>query len=88
MMIVAVYLKGELSRIYYHIHFACLLKHVGIELFRGIEQSPEEITCPLVLIGQKSVYRLRPKRLVEKAPVQSPSISVWQKHRIEIHSTP
>jgi hypothetical protein len=54
-----------------------------IEMFGRNEQPLEEITCLAVLGGQKSVYRFRPKRLVEKAPVQSPSIAVRQKDGIE-----
>ena len=64
------------------------LEYMIIQLFGGIEQPPEEMTCPTVLTGQKSVYRFGPKSLVEKAPVQSPSITVWHKNGTEIHSTP
>ena len=46
------------------------------------------MTRPAVLGRQESVYCVRAKRLVEKAPVQSPSISVGQKDGIEIQSTP
>jgi hypothetical protein len=59
-----------------------------IELFGGIKQLPEEMTCPTVLIRQKSVYRIEPKRLVEKPPVGSPSITVWHKNGTEIQPTP
>ena len=59
-----------------------------IELFGGIEQLPEEMACPAVLIRKKSVYRIEPKRLVEKAPVQSPSITVWHKNGTETQPTP
>ena len=43
-----------------------------MELFGRNEQPPEKLTCIAVLGGQKSVYRIEPKCLVEKAPVQSP----------------
>ena len=43
-----------------------------IKLFGRNEQPPEELTCLVVLGGQKSVYRIEPKCLVEKTPVQSP----------------
>jgi hypothetical protein len=45
------------------------------------------MTCLAVLEGQKSVHRVRAEGLVEKPPVESPSISVWQKHRIETEAT-
>jgi len=46
------------------------------ELFRGIQQLPEEMACPAVLGGQKSVHCIGSKCLVEKAPVQPPLITV------------
>jgi len=52
-----------------------------IELFGRNEQPLEEMTCLAVLGGQKSMYRIELKCLVEKAPVQSPSIAVGQKKR-------
>lgn len=36
----------------------------------------------------ETAYSVGPKRLVEKAPVQSPSLAVWQENGIEIQSTP
>jgi hypothetical protein len=48
------------------------------ELLGGIEQLPKEMTCLPVLIGQKPVHRIKPKCLMEKAPVQSPLIAVRQ----------
>ena len=59
-----------------------------IELFGRNEQPPEEMTCLAVLGGQESVYRFEPKRLVEKSPVQSPSIAIWQKSGHKSQSTP
>jgi hypothetical protein len=59
-----------------------------IELFGRSEQPPEEMTCLAVLGGQKSVYRFEPKRLVEKAPVQSPSVAIWQQTGKKTQSTP
>ena len=59
-----------------------------MELFGGNEQPPEEMTGLAVLGGQKSVYRIELEGLVEEAPVQSPSIAVRQKDRIEALSTP
>ena len=47
-----------------------------MQLFGGNEQPPEEMTGLAVLGGQKSVYRIELERLVEEAPVQSPSIAV------------
>ena len=59
-----------------------------IELFGRNEQPPEEMTCLAVLGGQKSVDRFEPKRLVEKAPVQSPSIAISQQTGKKSQSTP
>jgi len=53
------------------------------ELFGRNEQPPEEMASLAVLGGQKSVYRIELKRLVEKAPVQAPSIAVRKKDGIE-----
>jgi len=52
-----------------------------MELLGRHEQPPKEMTCLAVLGGQKSMYRIELKCLVEKAPVQSPSIAVGQKKR-------
>lgn len=49
-----------------------------IELFRDIEQLPEEMACPAMLIRQKSECRFEPKCQVEKPPVQSPLIVIRQ----------
>ena len=65
-----------------------LLEDMIIELIGGAQQPPEEVTCLSVLTGKKSMYRIRAKGLVEKPPVQSPSISIWQKHSIEPEATP
>ena len=59
-----------------------------VKLFGGINQPPEELTCLTMLGRQKSVYRIGAKRLVEKAPVQSPSISMWEKNGHETQSAP
>ena len=48
-----------------------------VEMLGRNEQPPEEKRPLAVLGGQESVYRFEPKRLVEKAPVQSPSIAIW-----------
>ena len=48
------------------------------ELLGSIEQLPEETISLAVLIRQKSGYRIKPKRLMEKPPVKSPSIAVGQ----------
>ena len=59
-----------------------------VKLFGRNEQPPDEITCLAVLGGQKSVYRFELKRLVEKAPLQFPSIAICHKNGNEAHSTP
>jgi len=58
------------------------------ELFRGIQQPLEEMTCFAVLGGYKSVHCIGSKCLVEKAPMQPPSIAVRQERGIIIQSTP
>ena len=55
-----------------------LLEHMITELLGGIEQLPEKMICLAVLIGQESGYRVKPERLMEKPPVQSPSIAIRQ----------
>ena len=55
-----------------------LLEHMITELLGGIEQLPEETISLVVLIGQKSEYCIKPKRLMEKPPVKSPPIAVRQ----------
>jgi hypothetical protein len=69
MMTAVVYLDGEVSSIHPTFVLVHLLEHMVIELFGRNEQPPEEITCLAVLGGQKSVYRIKFKRLVEKAPL-------------------
>ena len=64
------------------------LENMITELFRGIQQPPEEMACLAVLDGEKSVHCIGSKCLVEKAPVQSPTITVRQKRGIETQSTP
>lgn len=59
-----------------------------VELLRGIEQLPEEMAGLAVMAGQKSGHSFKPKRLVKKSPVQSPSVAVRQQNGIETHSTP
>ena len=55
-----------------------LLKEVIIEFFRRFKQPQEEMTCPTVLVRQKSGYRLETKCLMKKASVQPPLIAIGQ----------
>ena len=87
-MTAAVYLDGEPSESITTLTLTHLLKYMIIELFGGIQQLPEKMACPTVLIGKKSGYRLGPKRLMEKAPVESPTIAVRHKNGTETQTTP
>lgn len=77
-MIDAVYLDGVLIRSITAFIPEHLLEYMIIELFGHIEQLPEKLTCLTMLKGKKSVGRVEPKRLMEKPPMQSPSIAVRQ----------
>ena len=53
-----------------------ILEDVLIQLFWVIEQPSEKLKCLAVINGQKSGHCVGPESLVEKPPVQSPSITV------------